>query len=121
MNDSRGLEPSEYAGGGSLSSSFFDDSPFVSAGRAALVSALTSRSCELEGSRASGAYAGTELVAPASVTAVLYASTTSAVEWYNEENGGGRGDGGEDPDASEIGYWGGGDCARLTSSSSFDS
>jgi hypothetical protein len=75
VKDSSGLEPSEYAGGGSLSSSFLDDSPFVSCGSAALVSATTSRE-EVEGSRdsnARGAYAGTVPDASASVTAVLYA------------------------------------------------
>lgn len=40
---------------------------------------------------------------------------------YNDEKGGGLGEGGEEPEASEMGYWGGGDCARLTSSSSFGS
>jgi hypothetical protein len=74
------LEPSEYAGGGSLSSSLLDDSPLVSGGRAAFVSATTSLDGpEVEQSGAKGAYVGTD-EAPASVTAVLYASTTSAVE-----------------------------------------
>lgn len=87
VNDSRGLEPSEYAGGGSLSSSSLDGSPFVSRGRAALVSATTSAvddgGAAAAGCRQSlvqGAYAGTEADAPASVTAVLYASTASAVD-----------------------------------------
>jgi hypothetical protein len=65
-----------------LSSSFLDDSPLVSWGNAAFVSATTSRE-EVEGSyesSATGAYAGTDADAPASVTAVLYASTASAVE-----------------------------------------
>jgi hypothetical protein len=71
-------------------------------------------------SGATGAYAGTdaEADAPASVTACLYAWTTSAVERYSEEKGGGRGElGGEDDEASEAGYRGGGDCARSMSSS----
>lgn len=86
VKESSGLEPSEYAGGGSESSSFLEDSPLVSWGRAALVSATTSSSSssrEAEAwcdSLARGAYAGTDPDAPASVTAVLYASTTSAVE-----------------------------------------
>lgn len=84
MNESSGLEPSEYAGGGSLSSSFLDDSPLVSCGKAAFVSATTSSWEEVEGpcsSGATGAYAGTAVDdAPASVTAVLYASTASSVE-----------------------------------------
>jgi hypothetical protein len=65
-----------------VSSSLLDDSPFVSCGNAAFVSATTSLG-DVEGSRgsnATGAYAGTVPDAPASVTAVLYASTTSAVE-----------------------------------------
>jgi hypothetical protein len=64
-----------------LSSSFLDDSPLVSCGSAAFVSATTSR--EEVGSyesTATGAYAGTDADAPASVTAVLYASTASAVD-----------------------------------------
>lgn len=57
----------------------------VSWGRAALVSATTSSSLSREAeawcdSLATGAYAGTDPDAPASVTAVLYASTTSAVD-----------------------------------------
>ena len=82
MKDSSGLEPSEYAGGGSLSSSSLDDSPFVSRGRAAFVSATTSGedAAGRGDSLATGAYAGTDADAPASVTAVLYASTASAVE-----------------------------------------
>jgi hypothetical protein len=82
VKPSSGLDPSEYAGGGSLSSSLFDDSPFVSCGRAAFVSATTSRGVVVgsRGSNATGAYAGTVADAPASVTAVLYASTASAVE-----------------------------------------
>ena len=54
----------------------------MSCGNAAFVSATTS--CEeADGSKdssATGAYAGTDADAPASVTAVLYASTTSAVD-----------------------------------------
>ena len=81
MKESSGLEPSEYAGGGSLSSSFFEDSPLVSCGKAAFVSATTSREDEESGVLgATGAYAGTDADAPASVTAVLYASTASTVE-----------------------------------------
>jgi hypothetical protein len=82
VKDSSGLEPSEYAGGGSLSSSFLDDSPFVSCGSAAFVSATTSLE-EVAGccdSSATGAYAGTDADAPASVTEALYASTASAVD-----------------------------------------
>lgn len=76
VKDSNGLEPSSYAGGGSLSSSFFDDGPFISFGSAAFVSLSTSRevgSRGVFGSVATGAYAGTEADAPASVTADLYA------------------------------------------------
>ena len=54
----------------------------MSCGNAAFVSATTSRE-EVEGpysSSATGAYAGTDADAPASVTAVLYASTASAVD-----------------------------------------
>jgi hypothetical protein len=58
-----------------------------------------------ESSGAAGAYAGTDADAPPSVTAVLYASTASRVVVYNEENGGGRGEGGgEEAEASETGY-----------------
>lgn len=46
MKASSGLDPSEYAGGGSLSSSFLEDSPFVSCGRQLLVCATTSMFCE---------------------------------------------------------------------------
>lgn len=50
------------------------------------------------------------------MTAVLYASTTSAVEVYSDEKGGGR-----KVEGSGLGYLGGGDCARdIISSSSFD-
>lgn len=82
MKDSSGLKPSEYAGGGSLSSSSLEDSPFVSCGRAAFVSATTSdEDVDAWGDAlATGAYAGTDADAPASVTAVLYASTASAVD-----------------------------------------
>lgn len=110
MNDSNGLDPSEYAGGGSLSSSFLDDSPLVSCGNAAFVSARVSDDTAgslrpTAGSRAKGAYAGTEADAPASVTACLYASTASKVVEYSDEKGGGRGDGGgEEEEASERGY-----------------
>ena len=77
VKDSSGLKPSEYAGGGSLSSSFLEDSPFVSCGSAAFVSATTSLE---DSSSAIGAYAGTDPGAPASVTDALYASTACAVE-----------------------------------------
>jgi hypothetical protein len=59
-----------------VSSSFFDDGPLVSFGSAAFVSLSTSGevgSKGVFGSVATGAYAGTEADAPASVTAVLYA------------------------------------------------
>lgn len=56
------------------------------------------------GSNATGAYAGTVPDAPPSVTALLYASTTSAVEVYRDEKGGGRGEAGAEPEGSEIGY-----------------
>ena len=39
VNESRGLEPSVYGGGASSSSALFEDSPLLSAGSAALVSA----------------------------------------------------------------------------------
>ena len=39
VNESSGLEPSVYGGGASSSSALFEDSPLVSAGSAALVSA----------------------------------------------------------------------------------
>ena len=87
-----------------------DDSPLVSCGNAAFVSATVSeddpRVLPLSvGSGARGAYAGTEAEAPASVTACLYASTASKVDLYREEKGGGRGEGGaEDEEASERGY-----------------
>lgn len=82
VKDSRGLEPSEYAGGGSLSSSSLGDSPLVSRGSAAFVSVTTSGegAADWSDSLATGAYAGTDADAPASVTAVLYASTASAVD-----------------------------------------
>ena len=81
VKDSSGLEPSEYAGGGSLSLSSLEDS-FVSLGRAALVSATMSGAGagSESASLATGAYAGTDAEVPASVTAVLYASTASAVD-----------------------------------------
>lgn len=41
VNESSGLEPSVYGGGGSESSAFLLDSPLLSAGSAALVSAST--------------------------------------------------------------------------------
>jgi hypothetical protein len=82
----------------------------VSCGNAAFVSARVSernsggpRPSPTSGAK--GAYAGTEADAPASVTACLYASTASKVDVYNEEKGGGRGEGGgEDEEASERGY-----------------
>jgi hypothetical protein len=115
VNDSKGLKPSEYAGGGSVSSSFLEDSALLSRGNAALVSATASNDDVddkglFEISGANGAYAGTEAELPASVTAVLYASTACSVETYRDEKGGGRGDGGgEEEDASDRGYVGGGD------------
>jgi hypothetical protein len=46
------------------------------------------------------------------VTAVLYASTASAVDRYSEEKGGGLGEPGAEPEGSETGYPGGGEFAR---------
>ena len=59
----RGLEPSEYAGGGSPSSSLRDDCPLVSRGSARFVSATGScnaATLELESDevKATAAYAG---------------------------------------------------------------
>jgi hypothetical protein len=80
--ESKGLDPSVYAGGGSESSFFLDDSPVVSCGNAAFV-AVTVSLDEVVGSwssNASAAYAGAVEDASASVTADLYAWTASAVE-----------------------------------------
>lgn len=131
VNDWRGLVPSEYAGGGSVSSSLElrDDCspawPLVSCGRARLVSSRKWRTADalLDGSGATwsgGAYAGAAAETAATSSGppgvALYgshgsrwdsAASWSAVGKSDENEGGGRK--AELPEASDAGYWGGGE------------
>jgi hypothetical protein len=85
VNDSSGLEPSVYGGGGSPSSTLFpDDSPLLSLERAALVSAITEgggfKFAAAEGyssNGGAGAKAGKEAV-PDSVTEMSNASCSAS-------------------------------------------
>lgn len=101
MNESSGLYPSEYAGGGSLSSPFwFEDSPLTSCGSARLVSATVSSnepdlSRGLSDAEGEGAYAGAAVAddAPASKEGLQIVG--GSLKWsstvYRLENGGGAG------------------------------
>lgn len=132
VKDWSGLDPSEYAGGGSASSSLREDPALVSCGRARLVSSWRKRAAlDDPGTTcwSDGAYAGAALDdspktarLSASVTDGLYGSqgsrTASAaadcssegVSVKSEENGGGGRNGELLAEASDAGYCGGGDC-----------
>lgn len=107
VNESRGLDPSVYGGGGSPSSTpLFDDSPLVSVGSAALFSAAAlcsaSSSARASSKEGAGAVASSELQT-VSVTLARMQSNSASVGKYNEEKGGGRGEGGIDDEASDVG------------------
>lgn len=139
VKDWSGLDPSEYAGGGSASSSLHDGPALVSRGRARLVSSWRERPA-LDGPGTTcwsdGAYAGAALDdsadaarVSASETEALYGSQGSstanaAADWSgegasvkSEENGGGGRKGELLAEASDAGYCGGGGCCRRCKSS----
>ncbi len=128
VKDWRGLDPSEYAGGGSDSSSLVlrDDSPLVSWGSARFVSswnwdAARARLDDSGTTWSFGAYAGADAEAvrsaSASATGDLYGSRGSRTEAASpgsglaksEENGGGKRKAEVLAEASEAGYRGGGE------------
>ena len=106
MNESIGLDPSVYGGGGSPSSTArFDASPFVSGGKATFVSAATfdsgSSSAKASSKEGAGAVAKYDSLTP-SVTSIANRSSSALDGKYSEEKGGGRGEGGPEADASEA-------------------
>lgn len=114
VNESSGLDPSVYGGGGSPSSRpLLEHSPFVSGGSAALVSAsaaLGIGAADVYGASKDGvgAKAG-RLVESVSVIDVLIRLTASWGGKYRDENGGGPGEeGAEEEDGAKTGRSGGG-------------
>ena len=104
VNESRGLEPSVYGGGGSASSALLLDSPLLSAGRAALVSASTvlvvSVRAACAGCTRQNAGGGP---LSGSVTDAFRRSGDVCGGKYREEKGGGAKEGNVDEDAGGSG------------------
>jgi hypothetical protein len=93
------VSSSEYGGGGSPSSIDFPDAlPFASLlSLCALSASSSARASSKEGAGAAARYDSVG----ASDTAALKRSSSALVGKYNEENGGGRGEGGLEQEASE--------------------